>query len=477
MAMSLLTKQHHIKLLNMLLIAAIALLFSNCNNGQAPQSTPHVKSAPAPAPAPQGKTYTLTPDGNGRLNVNDVNRYYKPGDVLILKGNFSAIYFTNLKGSASAPITIKNPPGAVTTIGNPNWNGGSWAEALSFTNCHYLKIGSDNNKANFLIKGSTQAGRPAYFNLILRGHTDNIEIRNLTIMNGGTGIWAKTDPVRADRSTWYPNSQMENLSIHDIEISGTHNEAMYIGHTATYWDLTAGLSFYDPPSKFKPGHDYVQPIKWHNVKIYNNYVHDIGADGIQTSAIDQLEIYNNEVTNWALQHNSAHNGGILLGGRTTNTNTHDNYVHNGWGELLQFYGSGENGAKHVIRNNLFRDNMEGNDGVSIRGTDNAIVIISNNTIARTGGNSIRLSGYRGMKGTQIANNNALIQPRTGGTPLYPNAYIYTEGGAAVEEGTGSNANAKFATVAAADVDKENFYLPNSSSPVADCGYRKKGKAE
>ncbi|HEU4555785.1 MAG TPA: right-handed parallel beta-helix repeat-containing protein [Chitinophaga sp.] len=458
----------------MFLIAAITVLLASCNSGQVPRRTP--EPTQQYAPAAKGKTYILTPDRNGRLNINNTNRYYKPGDVLILKGNFSAVYFTNLSGSAKAPIIIKNPPGAVTAIGAPGWNGGSWAEALSFTNCHYLIVGSgDNNKANFVIKGSTQPGRPAYFDLVLRGHTDNIEIRYLTITNGGTGIWAKTDPQKNDAGTWYPNSQMENLSIHHVEISGTHNEAMYIGHTATYWDLTAGLSFYDSPSKFKPDHKYVQPIKWRNVKIYNNYVHDIGADGIQTAAIDQLEIYNNEVANWALQHNSSHNGGILIGGRTTNTNTHDNYVHNGWGELLQFYGSGENNAKHIIHNNLFRDNMEGNDGMSIRGTDNAIVIITNNTVARTGGNSIRLSGYRGMKGVQIANGNALLQPRTNGKPLYPNAYIYTEGGAAVAEGQGSNANVKFATVTAAIVDTDNFYMPHAGSPLADCGYRKNRK--
>lgn len=460
------------KQLLMFIVAVLTFIVVSCHKGEVPQ-TPGGGGNPVDPP-PIGKVYTLTPDGNGRLSVDNSSKYYKPGDVLNLKGNFSSVYFTNLSGSAAAPIIIKNAPGTVIYVGNPMWNGGSWAEAMTFTNCHYLKIGSDNKRSEFVIQGATSSARAAYFDLILRSHTDHVEIRNLTIKGGGTGIWAKTDPVKSDPSTWYPNSRMEELSIHNVEISGTNNEAMYIGHTATYWDLTANLSFYDSPSKFTPGHEYVQPIVWHNVKIYDNYVHDIGADGIQTSAIDQLEVYNNEVTNWALQHNAAHNGGILIGGRTTNTNTHDNYVHDGWGELLQFYGSGENGATHIIHNNLFRDNQEGNDGVSIRGTSNAVVRITNNTVARTGGNSIRLSGYKGMTANQIANGNALIQPRMGGAPIYPNAYIYMEGGATVSEGTGGNANMKFATVEAAGVDVNNFYQPRSNSPISASGYRKKG---
>lgn len=416
------------------------------------------------------REFTLTPDVNGRLMIDNSNNYYLPGDILNLNGSFSAVFFTNLSGTAAEPIIIRNASGTVTTIGNPSWNGGSWAEGLVFTNCHHIILGAESNKANFVINGSAQPARQAYMNLVLRKHTDNFEIKHLTINNGGTGIWAKTDPAPGDTTSWYPNSQMHNLKIHDVEVNGTQNEAMYVGHTATYWDLTANTSYYGDPSGFTPGHVYVQPIKWNNVKIYNNYVHDIGADGIQTAAINLLEVYNNEVTNWAMQHNYSHNGGILIGGRTTNTNTHDNYVHNGWGELLQFYGSGEGGATHVIHNNLFRTNS--NDGLSLRGTANAIVQITHNTIAKVGDNLIRLNGNSGQfTGAQIINANALIMPRMNGV-IYPNAYVYTEGGATYTEGTGVNANTRFETVTAANVDTTNYYLPNPGSPVGVSGYRK-----
>lgn len=456
------------------IVATTSILAVSCSKNDlvdtvTPGGSDSTAAASTEATGVSGRSYTLTPDANGYLSVNNSNGYYKPGDQIYLKGSFKAVYFYNMSGTATLPIYIKHPVGAVTTIGNPSWGGGSYAEAARFANCHYIKFGSPTSKSSFKITGSTTTARNAYFNLILTEKTDNFEIRNLTITNGGTGIWAKTDPVKNDQSTWYPNSQMKNLSIYGCEISGTWNEAMYIGHTATYWDLTSNTSYYGASSGFTSGHQYVQPIKWYNVKIYNNYVHDGGADGIQTAAMDMVEVYKNEVKNWALQHNSSHNGGILIGGRVSRSNVHDNYVHDGWGELLQFYGEG---AGHVLRNNLFRDNQGGHDGISLRGTKQATITISNNTVARTGGNSLRINGFDGqMTAPQIVNANVFIQPRMGGGPLYANAYIYTEGGGTYKEGTGTLANKKYATVTLAKVNTSYFYQPLSGSPIGTAGYK------
>ncbi|WP_349317927.1 right-handed parallel beta-helix repeat-containing protein [Chitinophaga sp. MM2321] len=456
--------------------SAVVFFAASCTKDVLEQikPSPSVPDKETPTAPVKGTAYTLVPDAEGRLIIDGSKSTYKGGDVLYLKGNFLAVAVMNLSGTAGNPIIITNTNGVVTKIGNPGWNGGSWAEALKFDNCHYIKVGGESSKANFILDCSTQPARDAYFDLVLSKHTDNFEIQNITIRNGGTGIWAKTDPVKGDPSTHYPNSTMDNLLIHDVSISGTNNEAMYIGHTATYWDLNANTSYYGDPSGFAASGNYVQPIKWHNVKIYNNDVSNGGADGIQTAAIDQLEIYNNSVTNWGQQHNTSHNGGILIGGRTTNTNTHDNYVHDGWGELLQFYGSGENGATHIISNNLFRDNESGgNDGVSLRGANKAVVQVLNNTIVRTGGASLRINGEKGMTAPLIVSGNAFIQPRMSGGVIAPNAYIYTENGGSATLGTGDKANTTFATVSAAGVDGNNFYQPLSGSALGNSGYRKK----
>jgi hypothetical protein len=417
-----------------------------------------------------GREFTLVPDAYGRLTIDNTNKAYLPGDIINLKGTFSAIQISNMCGSAAAPITIRNLTGTTVTIGNPAWNGGGYSTAFVLWNCHHIKFGGQTGSAGVVISGSTQAARTAYCGLQIGNKSDNIEISNMTIQNGGNGIVAKTNPVKGDASTAYPNTVMQNLSIHDMVIKGTTNEAMYVGHTATYWNLTANAPYYGTPSGFTAGQEYVQPIIWRNVKIYNNTIKDIGLDAIQTSAIDMLEVYQNEVSNWAMQKNAAHNGGILIGGRTTNTNTHDNYVHDGWGELCQFYGSGENGATHIINNNLFRNNE--NDGVSMRGSANAIVKFTNNTVAFTKGNSLRINGYGGQTGLQLINTNALIAPLKGVGTMYPKYYIYLENNAKVTEGTNAYANKKFATILAAGVDIVNYYYPITGSLMGTAGYRK-----
>jgi hypothetical protein len=436
------------------LIAAAALLsfVAGCKKEADESIDKTIENSATSVTATTGRTFTLVPDANGRLIIDNRSGYYKPGDIINLKGTFKAVFISNMSGTAAAPITFRNPAGAVSYFGDPSWSGGGYPCALDFSNCHYIKLGSPNGKAYFVVNGSTSAAREAYFNIHLGNHTDNFEIYNLSINNGGTGIVAKTEPVKGDASTAYPNSVMRNLSIHGISINNTRNEAMYIGHTATYWDLTAWIPYYGTTAGMAAGHTYVQPIKWSGVKIFSNVVSNSGLDGIQTSAIDNLEIYANTVTNWATQHNSAHNGGILIGGRTTGTNTHDNIVRNGWGELCQFYGSG---TAHIIKNNLFADN-EG-DGVSMRGAGGASVQFLNNTVANTKGNNLRINGYGGQTGRNIVSGNVFIAPLKGIGTIYPKYYIYTENGAVVTEGTGSLTNFKFATVAKAGTSASSLY--------------------
>jgi hypothetical protein len=417
-----------------------------------------------------GKQFTLVPDANGRLLIDNTAGTYKPGDIINLKGTFKSVQVVNTNGSASAPITIRNLAGNTVKIGDPAWNGGAYSVACVFWNSHYIRFGGQSGQSQVVITGSTQGAREAYYDLQIGNKSDNIEVSNLTIENGGNGIVAKTDPVKGDATTVYPNTTMNNLLIHDLQIHNTANEAMYIGHTATYWDLTANAPYYGATSAMATSHQYVQPIMWKNVKIYNNKVSNIGKDGIQTAAIDHLEIYNNEVSNWAMEKNSAHNGGILIGGRTINTNTHDNYVHDGWGELCQFYGSGGSGITHIIHNNLFKNGQL--DGVSMRGYSNAIVQFTNNTVANTKGNSLRINGSTGQTGVQIVSGNAFIRPANAANPMYDKYYIYLEQGAKAQEGSGTLVNKKFPTWVSSKTDIGNYCLPLPGSLMGTAGYRK-----
>ncbi|WP_455639699.1 right-handed parallel beta-helix repeat-containing protein [Parabacteroides sp.] len=328
------------------------------------------------------KIHVLTPDSRGRLDMNsDESEKILPGDIIYLRGNFLSVRITGLKGTAEQPIHITNYPEEKLIVGDPDWSGGAYSSALQLLECRHIILGGEKESSNFLIDGSiVPKARASYFGINLRPFTDNIEVKNIIIRNGGIGITAKTDPVKDDPTTWYPNTLLENLSIHDLDISDTEGEAMYIGHTSLWWGWDENGKGYNAGAKPEnPAHTFVRPIIWKNVRIYNNHVSNTGYDGIQASAIDRLEIYGNEIANFGLKQTSGQCMGLIVGGHTTNTYVHDNYVHDGFGELFQFHGSGENNATHIVRSNLFKNSHS--NGIGIYGaTDAATIDISDNTV-------------------------------------------------------------------------------------------------
>ncbi len=414
--------------------------------------------------------HIVTPDKDGRLGVDaQTARLCKPGDIIYLRGKFTSIWIEGLIGTPEKPIRISNYPSETVVIGNPSWNGGSYGEGMHLINCHYFILGGDKDASEFILDGSVKEGRYAYFNLALKPFTDNAEIKNITIRNGGMGIMAKTDPEINDPKTWGANTQLNNLSIHNVRIIGTSEEGMYIGHTAEVWGWTdKGEQFNATDvTERNPRYKYVQPIMWNNVKIYDNYLEGTGNDGIQTAAINGLEIYGNEVYKWGSNKVAYHSGGILVGGRTVNSNTHDNYVHDGYGEMYQFFGSGEGNTTHICNNNLLVGTTS--NGMGIYGGAN--VQITNNTIARTDGYSMRING-RDIKrtGDHIISNNVFIESLLKNRSFFEkDGYIRTENGATVKE-TG---NLRFDSVKKAKVNPDNFYQPLPDATIGNAGYKKR----
>lgn len=426
--------------------------------------TPGTTSVKPQRAKPGGKSYILKPDSQGYLNI--VGSTYMPGDTLYLSGIYKSVSISNLSGAEGNYITITNLPGKTAVLGDSLWSGGAWAQGMLFRNCHYIEIyGSTKDHLKLIGSMSTKLDpngypvRGAFFNMCISEISDNFAIHDLTIRRGGTGIWAKTEVSSTNTKTWYPNSYMENLEIYNVDIFDTQNEAMYIGHTGTYWNIQTNQPYYESspnPTIHK------QPIKWRNVSIHDNYLHEVRNDGIQTAAVDGLKVYNNEVTSWGLNKDPNHNGGILIGGRVKGFLVRDNFVHDGWGEMLQIFAEGPDSA--TVINNLFARNQ--GEGVSMRGTNNLVVNFSNNTVAYTGGNNVRINGYFGAKEQNILKKNLLIQPRMNGGTVYANAYIYLENsGAALDSD-----NKKFPVGATAQLDA--FYKPLPLSPALGYGYTK-----
>lgn len=99
------------------------------------------------------RAYILKPDEHGYLLLDNTNRMYQPGDTLLLSGVFKSISINNLSGSPKQYIVISNVPGQQLIVGDSTWNGGSYAHALGFGNCHYIRLGG-TQKQLFKITGS-----------------------------------------------------------------------------------------------------------------------------------------------------------------------------------------------------------------------------------------------------------------------------------------------------------------------------------
>jgi len=69
---------------------------------------------------------------------------------------------------------------------------------------------------------SLTATRTAYFNLANVALSDNFEVSYITIQDGGTGLYAKTEPVPGDANTYDPvggpYTYLNNFKFHDVNI-------------------------------------------------------------------------------------------------------------------------------------------------------------------------------------------------------------------------------------------------------------------
>ncbi|MBC9930522.1 hypothetical protein [Chitinophaga qingshengii] len=450
------------------------------------------------------RTRTFTPSGSGDIVFDNTNTL--PGDLIILDGNFRSVRLDSVQGTAANPIVFRNPEGQITRIGNTTWaaNGGPSYALQTSNSKHFIFAGTHWNNLLFTgseintISGGGEPYRSAYRNLSFDAFSEKFEICYFTVTNGGTCIVAKTDPVAGQSATWYPNTTLQDILIHDFIIDNPYNEGLYIGHTATYWDLATNTPHNSGPYNPPPvGDQYKQPIMINNVKVWNGRILNTGKDGIQISACRNIEVYQNEVFNWAsvnTNDRSQHNGGILIGGRAETSNVHDNITHDSWGEHFQFYGTG---AGHIFKNNLCYNTDAANANgdmayISARSGTNDTenhpgqVTLEGNTFSRSHSSLVRVNGYYnktgGASGTDnlqvIMKQNLLMAPlNNAAVDNYDSYYVYTENpqdyGYSVivtRPMAGVDANVQYQTVAIANVDTNNYYLPNNSAVTQ--GFRK-----
>jgi hypothetical protein len=386
------------------------------------------------------KKYTLKPDAQGYLIIRGT---YQPGDTLMLDGSFKAVAVYDLKGSIDKTITITNVPGKVLYIGDSTWSGGSWSHGLAIRNCRYLNVcGTTRN--NFRITGSNSNTiaygapvRTAYFNLLIGELTEDIVVHDISIRHGGSGVSCKTD-INAGSPRTYGSTPLSNFEFYNMDIYNTYNEGFYIGVTAATADAAGRFA-----------------VKLNNVRVHHNKLWHIGNDGIQIASSDNVEVNDNEITDWSVKKESSHCGGILIGGRISGFLVYNNRVTNGWGEMLQVFAEA---GPALVRNNLFANNSL--SAISIRGGKGLIVRFVRNTVALAGDYAIRINGAFGSTGKQLIDSNIIAQPGGGAR------YYYLENG-----GTMTDLNNKtFTTVTDAKLNTLLNYEPLVTSTARGYGY-------
>lgn len=345
--------------------------------------------------------FLVTPgvDGGGYINGDSLK--VQPGDTICIhSGNYKYLQFFNFTGTAAKPIVFMNCGGQVK-VGN----GGSYG--CIFNNVKYFKVtgSGTSDKYGFVVNG---VSKPLNVGLAMGKGCTDYEAERFEITGSEVGVMAKINPD-CDVANQYPYFAIRNVKLHDIYIHDISGEGMYIGNTAPNGTL---VTCSDGTTK------NVLPPRMYNLRIYNVTTVNTGWDGIQVaSAPEDVEIYNNSVSNFGVLNVGSQQAGIILGGET-NGKVYNNSIIKGTGNGIEVFGIG----LCYVYNNIISD--AGIDGTTAkqdalfiddRPTKNNYiplhVNVFNNTIVNSGRDAIRyMNSYGTVAKGNLFYNNLLVNP-------------------------------------------------------------------
>lgn len=256
----------------------------------------------------------------------------KPGCTICLKaGKYYHIRIDNLHGTAAQPIIIR-PEGGIVLID---------------TNCIYgIRFGGKSS--NLKLTGRTPLDPYALkilesdgVGISIDDLSTDIEVEGVEIANTRlAGIMAKTDPdcsLRAVRDSF----ALYNLKIHDNYLHDIGFEGMYIGS-----------SFYSGKELNCNGKDtIVMPHLIYGAEIYNNIVERTGYDGIQVSSVStDCLIRDNRISFDSYVKQYGQMSGIIIG-EGSSCDCYNNKITKGAGIGIEVHGFG---GKRIF-NNLIVD--------------------------------------------------------------------------------------------------------------------------
>jgi hypothetical protein len=253
----------------------------------------------------------------------------QPGDTVCIEaGRRPFLRLKNFKGTAEKPVTFINCGGKVT-MGGP-----AVKDAVLIMNSkHFRFTGSGDSLQPYGIH--IVETKPGSQGIAAIQFSSDFEIDHLEIEKTGfAGIMAKTDP-HCDGSSDRGNFTMENIKIHHNYIHHVSGEGIYLGN-----------SFYTGTEVYCDSFHLPHTLK--GVQVYNNIVEHTGWEAIQVgSAVEDCEIWGNEVRHYGTANKQTQNNGIQLGLGTTGR-LYNNLIQEGKGAAIVIQGIGDN----YIYNNL-----------------------------------------------------------------------------------------------------------------------------
>lgn len=340
-----------------------------------------------------GCKFTIAPSASFTY-FNGIASGVQPGDVICIQaGAKGGLQFTDVKGSATNPVIIKNC-GGQALIGGPTAN-----NAMLFIGSRYVRI-TGTGDPGFVNGLKIVGSAPGSQGIAAVGLSSDFEIDHMEIQNCGyTGMMLKSDPSSncANTTSVRPNFTFYQAIIHDNYVHDTGGEGIYLGD-----------SFYNGTTVFCGSIQYCHEVR--GVRIYNNRFDKTGREGIQVgSGVDDVEVYNNVVLNYGQANLSAQNGGIQFGVGTAGR-MYNNFIKSGPGPAIAVQGIGND----YVYNNIVVSPGEQAITINTRPTPLATDIVNkgwlggvyviNNTFVNVGPKGVIEEFINNAPGNRLFNN-------------------------------------------------------------------------
>ena len=327
----------------------------------------------------------------------------KPGSVICLKAGFAYknLVFKNVRGTASAPIIIKNCGGIATVNGGTGW----FSIRTEYSSFFRISGGDANGSYGIRLIGGRQS---LHLDLL----TTNVEVDHVEISKSGfAGIMAKTEPT-CDNATVRGNFVMRNVLLHHNYVHDTGAEAFYVGHNYYLKGISTPCGTRLPPVL-------------EGVRIYDNIIRNSGWEAIQVASTPQgALVYNNRIENYGVKNTLYQNHGVQFGEGGVAT-FYNNLIKGGKGDGIRIIGNAEN----FIHNNVIVNTGAHGIFCDDRTATGLGFKFINNTIVNTGKDGIRL--YADNVPMTLVYNNVIVNPKSYSTYAYPrtgnDAYLYLLG--------------------------------------------------